>query len=600
MDGSRAFRKIDQIPASVEAIRRTVMGVIHAVEGETDIFLQRYLTEIGTPENWAKAITLMCKHLEKDPDTLDDYKDLFQVMQRYRTNQDSARLTEITQLRRMVERGKMFEYIAHSLRNDLVIAYDRYLKKYCLSFLPEAKGQDLQSVRDYENKIIEWKEDVQKRFDAVDKLLDESDEYRNSLINYISHYEHVLSLMEDTCKAMLRVCQPMKKWCTADASYPRRVQEEINIYNRRKMDLRDVSKELEYERDQLNLKLRRREFFIVKLERMIYEVRSRKRFYKRRELELKEHQDKVEADISRKKRDLDEVKSKFQNRKSNSPSVYNYLSDLIESLRGDIWTLEKKTDALTKQANALKHKQFEIQKEVDWLTGEFDASNSMRDKALEKLTKQEEAISLIAEDAIGLDGKIRALKVIREIKLHSSTVKKIYHFGYNPGRIEYKDELDTAFKITARDVGKDWVWLYRQLPFKPPRDSIVRNMDIEVIDRNLRRAPDGHGFTSLAMKSLEKWRRLSTIASLPELVSALKKMKKRDTVRKIQTEMLIDRNLRRAPDGHGFTSLAMKSLEKWRRLSTIASLPELVSALKKMKKRDTVRKIQTEMRALSL
>jgi DNA repair exonuclease SbcCD ATPase subunit len=441
MNNMRISRKIEQIPASLETIRRSVMGVIHSVERETDIFLQRYLTDVGRPDRWMKTIEMMCEHIGKDVETLDDYKDLFQVMHRYRTNPDAVKYPEITQLRRLVERGKMFEYIAFSLRNDLAAGYDDNLKKYCLSFLPEAKGLDLQSVRNYENKIINWKTEIKKKLDEVDVILDECDTYKNSLADYIAQYQKVLSLMEDTCKAMVRVCEPMKKWCTADASYPRRVQEEINIYNRRKMDLRDVSKELQYERDQINMKLKRRSFFTVKLEFMIHQIRDEKRFFKRREMELREHQERVEAEISRKSRDLDEVRSKFRNRKENSPSVYNYLSGLIETLRDDCWKLEGKLDTFQRQMNALKKKQYERQKEIDRLTGELDASNSIRDKNLEKLSKHQESLRLLAEDSKNLDNKVGSLKMIREVKLHSDTIKKIYHVGYNPGRIEYKGKL---------------------------------------------------------------------------------------------------------------------------------------------------------------
>jgi len=39
--------------------------------------------------------------------------------------------------------------------------------------------------------------------------------------------------------------------------------------------------------------------------------------------------------------------------------------------------------------------------------------------------------------------------------------------------------MSTAIRATAEDIGKDWIWLYQQLPFDPPRDYKERERDIE-------------------------------------------------------------------------------------------------------------------------
>ena len=57
-----------------------------------------------------------------------------------------------------------------------------------------------------------------------------------------------------------------------------------------------------------------------------------------------------------------------------------------------------------------------------------------------------------------------------------------------------------------------------------------------VIDLSSRRADPT--FTGLTMKSLEKWRRVSATASIPELVSTLRRLKKQQIVRKIQRQVM--------------------------------------------------------------
>ena len=364
-----------------------------------------------------------------------DYKDLEPLLNKMRLETDAAKHPEFNQLRRMIERGKMFEYIAFSLRNELVDAYEKFLEKYCISFIEEAKGEDLISVKDQENKIRGWSAIIKDRLDLVDSLLDEGDRFKHPVSKYINDYDKVLHYMEETSKAMLRASEPMKKWVVVDSTYPRKVQEEINIYNKRKMDLRDIIKQVEYERDQVGLKLKRRTFFTLKMEKKVQDVRDEKRHFKRREATVRQNYVKAEAEVQRKKRDLEEVKGRIRNRKENSPSVFNYLVGIAESVRDDIKRIEGKMDIMQMNINSLRKDQYYTQKEMDRMIAELDASYKAHQQATEKLQKHEHAIALTRNEVRDLDKKIDILKRIREIKLHSDTIKKIYHFGYNPGQM---------------------------------------------------------------------------------------------------------------------------------------------------------------------
>ena len=76
-----------------------------------------------------------------------------------------------------------------------------------------------------------------------------------------------------------------------------------------------------------------------------------------------------------------------------------------------------------------------MQKEVERLQEELANSRRFHDMANAKLQKADEDVNLVKNDVKQLDGKIASLKRIREIKLHSDTVKKIYHYGYKPGEM---------------------------------------------------------------------------------------------------------------------------------------------------------------------
>ena len=87
------------------------------------------------------------------------------------------------------------------------------------------------------------------------------------------------------------------------------------------------------------------------------------------------------------------------------------------------------------QLKALRKQQSTQQREIDRLTEEVDASGKHHEKMFVKLRKMDDALKLVKEDIHRQQTKVAVLKRIRELKLHSNTVKKIYHFGYNPGDI---------------------------------------------------------------------------------------------------------------------------------------------------------------------
>ena len=426
-------RRIENIPLSLEAIRRKIMFTVNSVEKETQIFMERYLSNLGECDSWNAFVSAVCQRTGQTASTLEDYKDLEPLLSKLKGDSTVTSHQEYNQLRRMCERGKMFEYIAFSLRNDLVDNYEKQLKCYCISFQAEARDEDLRAVMDYDNKITQWDKQLRERLQTVDTLLDESDKNKSPLSKYITSYERVLQLMEQTCKAMTSACEPMKKWVAADSTYARKLQEEVSVYNKRKMDSRDEIKQLENARDQLGLKLKRRAWFTVKLDRLLQEAREEKRHFRRRELTIRDNYLRLEKEISRKRKDLDEVKSKITNRKENSPSVYNYLTGMVEGLRDDIRRGESRMEMMEVQMQGLRRDQQTSQKEIDRLTAEVEASASVQEQALEKLKRQEEQLQKHKTTVKGLDSKVAALKRIREIKLHSDTVKKIYHYGYNPG-----------------------------------------------------------------------------------------------------------------------------------------------------------------------
>ena len=131
---------------------------------------------------------------------------------------------------------------------------------------------------------------------------------------------------------------------------------------------------MEFKRDQLGLKLKRRTFFGAKLHAELAKVREDRRLYQCRKQTLDENRLKAEAEMQRKEVDLDDVTRKLLTRTSNSPTVFDQLTAVIESLRCDIWSLEAKLETMDTQARSLNRDQHTLQKYIDCLNGELDGS----------------------------------------------------------------------------------------------------------------------------------------------------------------------------------------------------------------------------------
>lgn len=420
-----------EFPSSIDSIRKSIQRTSFTVERETGQFISECSGKVGKTDSWVKFVEAACTKAGKEPSSLKSLKDLKRLLARAK-DEEAEYSDEYVELRKMVKRGKLFEYIAFTLRSDLVNAYDSQLEKYCLSFYLEAKEEELKAVQEYEQTIGVCRREIKDRMELFDRLLDEADKYKDSIVQYITNYGFVVGRMVEVCQALAGVCTPIKKWLVADADYPRRIQEEIASYTRRKIDLQDVIKEKEEERGRHAKRLRKIANKTVTLERQLKRYKEEHRFYKRREADIQDRYVRGEAELARKKNDLDEVRGRLKSRRHQTTSMNVYMGGMAETIRIEVQTTERKLEQMETQMSELHQDQDRVQKDIDRLTDEIRESELNHEAAKERSVKCDDDLKFINEDIQKQAAKIAALKNIRELKLHSDTVKKIYHYGYNP------------------------------------------------------------------------------------------------------------------------------------------------------------------------
>ncbi len=434
-------RSTEEILTSQEVVRRKIMLTVHNVEREITNFRDRFLMDIEDIKLnvWLYIIDDICESAGRKQDKIEDFKDFENLLYSSTVQVSTAQSIEFNELKTLCDRARIFEYISFSLKSALVDAYDKYLKKFCLSFITETDDVNIAAaIREYEYSIIQSENIIVERIQLLDHLLDEHDSLMHPFQKYVDEYEKVIHLMMEVCHVFLSICDPIKKWTVLDAFYAKRLQSEINYSNKRKMDLKDIIKQTEYDYEQTVLKIKRQDFHIAKLEMQLSDTREDKYGLKRREIDILNHYDKIEMEIKKKMHNLQIIKKNIKGRKENSPSLYHHLVGQFETYRNDIKKLEKKQHITYAQVSSLKKDQVLVQKRIDLIAEKLAKCYKSRDMAIGKIAKLELDLKKMKKEAGNLDGMINGLKRVREIKLHSDTVKKI--------QAGYKHEEITAYK----------------------------------------------------------------------------------------------------------------------------------------------------------
>ena len=86
-------------------------------------------------------------------------------------------------------------------------------------------------------------------------------------------------------------------------------------------------------------------------ESQLLDAKDEMHYLKRRETDLQNSYVRCEAEDERKQKDLEEVQDRMHSRKENSPSVYNYLAGMMDTLRRDLLGLNDKMSQMDKQVD---------------------------------------------------------------------------------------------------------------------------------------------------------------------------------------------------------------------------------------------------------
>ncbi|XP_041348750.1 uncharacterized protein LOC121368187 [Gigantopelta aegis] len=527
-------------PVSLEGERRKAMMLVHAVEKMIIRFKERYFRKphnrfSSDTDDYITFVIEKTGSIKKPPK---DYKDFAVMANKVRTSSALLFRNELEQMDEAIERQRMFDELITSAIANINEALENHVVKFCLSFAPEANGFDIKCVQEYENSINRWQCAINNSKNLLSDILKSLQEQASiQFVNYIKNYSQILHYMGLALEVFPRIFNPIKDWVTADEAYPRRLMDEVSAYEKRKLEIADLSRRQYHRMEDAMQKANRKTYQSKKLHDRLYSALSERKMHRRRELILKDSLNRLEEELAEKKKDMEEAVQNVYHRQTTSRGTYDHLVSVTEALQQDISKLKTSLENLRWKLAQIRKERYALQKEIHRLQVVLERSVKQESHMHESAQTKTDEVGNTAGEHKDLDAGIEILRRIRAIKMHPNTVKKIHNEGYTPGaKIDVTDRLSEAFKLAAPDIGKNWAHFYQQLPFRPPRDYDARSHDIELIDLTSQRHDLGLGAT--VVKSLEKWKRLSNTASVTSLIDTLNASMKTATAKKIHRTLL--------------------------------------------------------------
>ncbi|XP_074657213.1 uncharacterized protein LOC141910378 [Tubulanus polymorphus] len=419
----------------------------------------------------------------------------------------------------------------------------KYAAKYCLSFC-NSKLNDpyVECALHYDSSRKGFVQKIRACIDGIGEL---APKFKTTGLRFGDFSPSVQELGYKTQTAQIpfllifpecvekvrSACAALKKWIDLDSSYASFV----------KFDLAELEKKLAAQ-----AKLVREEQ--DKIYAMEYRFQAAKREHSALEKEitrLLRKNDKLMDDEARAvalenniKLELDvKVLRKAdikKNADSMSPAEYNEQHDRLVS---EIKNMKVKLQSFRRDVENIHSKQVWINEKRDRGT----AARKKLDEVIKELKQNRSEYRKMCVELERIEACVNSLKRVYTLKTNPETLKKIFHGlpllnskHQSPGSRKKIDALDRAIRVAARFIDKDWIVLYRSLPFFPTRGDELLSSDIADIDQS-----NFRGITvDLARQSLERWRRLHTRANMADLKNALLAIKRADIVNEIDLALI--------------------------------------------------------------
>lgn len=424
---------------------------------------------------------------------------------------------------------------------DNMLLILNYMNKYCLSFCSIKADSLLETAINYEKTRREFVLAVNTNITDITAMADKFEsgdgirisDFGSVARNYAermdSKFAPFLFMFTQAGQNIKNSVAEIRRWIQEDDSYATYIQLDIVEKERERDEVNRTLRDLQVKCSALD---HRRKVCKRDINECVSELRrlaSKEKSLKNQEESILEDLRDIEMDIEIKEIRREERRKVLQFATKKEREKYDRLIVELETLKTKQPGLERKADDIRRKLEFLRFRR-ELKYKREGQLKEINADFSAADKELRKKEKENEK----------LQNAVLKLREIHRYKTSPEVLKKLFYNmplshskrrgGKKKGGI---DKLEKACRVTAQTIEKEWIPLYRMLPFHPPRGEENLRVDIDDIITNYMR--ENQEFQ--AKQALLRWRRVHTRATITDLTNTLMYMRRRDIVEKINDEL---------------------------------------------------------------
>ncbi|GAB1602163.1 probable serine/threonine-protein kinase DDB_G0267686 isoform X1, partial [Argonauta hians] len=457
--------------------------------------------------------------------------------------------TATTELKKVFTRAKLFDKLISNSITDLQRIFKDYLNKHCLSFLSEGDPAGLKTPTLYENNIQKWRQEIQNEYTILQCQLAELQDLGISLPHYVDSIDRVTQVMSEVLDFLPHIVDLIKLWLSEEEVYLKKIDDELGSLLRQKARCGKALRRQHSAMQDMRSDYQQQKFIGQRLWQGVKAAMQDKKQLEQQEAGLKNSLNITESELSLMKNSRSDAEMQFQSRHVNKPgptatSLFEHWTDFIEKQEQDICQLRLRRDRVKVEWSRLIKSKYYCQRKLDEAQSKYQSCKKVLDQIEGKLQKEEEDYLRLERDLEILAAKVGTMERIKEQKIQTHTIETMFTkpkmtttttttttatAAATTTNTEHEQDFESVFdkvcSLVAAEIGKDWVCLYKILPFRPTRDIRSRMRDIETIEHQCQLAAD-QGTKDMAYQALHKWKLFSDHSSIRSLTNALQRLNK--------------------------------------------------------------------------
>ncbi|XP_013379750.1 uncharacterized protein LOC106151190 [Lingula anatina] len=447
-------------PTNFNCVRRKIMLALTPLELKLKAFHETYLApteEIKIKEvkgKWVELIDLVFWKNKQEKSVVVDMKHLETIINKYKNDKTVTNRAEHAQILHLIERHNKFLALYSDVRHQLLHAVVDNLENYCISFFDEAKELDIQPVQEYEDHIISWGIELHEMFNKMVGLQREIRKWGFDVIRYVRRYDKILSYIQQIFEMFCKICKMARRWLSTDELFPRRLQQEVEGFEKRKREIQSRVRSLQMKQNHIAHEIHEKKRTANLVNQKLKSERIHEADVVDWEINIQQHLFKTKDELEAKETVLKDLQRARSATPSFLTSEIREIDRALESVTAEIKTMENHIHCLTLERSKVRRSQSAIAIHVHQLENEAEDKVKTHKRVSQTLSIQDYTLRMCHEEIKSIDIKVAALRRILQLKLSPESARKIYFNALEAAKSAAKPEVTVYEADKERTVSR--------------------------------------------------------------------------------------------------------------------------------------------------